>query len=295
MKVRSNKIIDIIKHYELMLTDVFDNQSSKQLLRELISHYIEIPYNEISLYFDKRISESQLLDIHFGVKRLLSNEPIQYIIGKTEFLDIVLYVNKDTLIPRPETEELVILIEQEINKNKRNNISILDIGTGSGCIAISLQKTFNIDTLGIDFSKEALQMAIKNAKFNKAKVDFRIIDILSIEDRDTMPMFDLIISNPPYVQDSEKELMHKNVLDFEPESALFVDNENPLIYYNAIAEFAKSHLNNNGVIWLEINEYLAKETSALFESHHFCNIEIISDFRDKSRFIRIEKATQVSD
>jgi len=287
MKVRSNKISDIIKHYELMLNNIFDKQSSKQLLRELIAHYIEIPYNEISLYFDKRISESQLLDIHFGVKRLLTNEPIQYIIGKTEFLDIVLEVNKHTLIPRPETEELVMLIEKDIAKKEEQDIKILDIGTGSGCIAISLQKTFNIDTLGVDYSEEALLMAVKNSKLNNANVEFKKVDILSIDERDNLPMFDIIISNPPYVQNSEKELMHKNVLDFEPESALFVENNNPLIYYKAIAEFAKTHLNKNGVIWLEINEYLGKETSALFE-HDYSQIEIINDFRDKARFIRVE-------
>ena len=269
-----------------MLNKNYDNNSSNQLIRELISFYIKIPFNELSLNFDKRISESQLLDIHFGTKRLLKNEPIQYIIGETEFLDLTLKVNKHTLIPRPETEELALIIEKSLKNKPTNELKILDIGTGSGCIALSIQKISNAEVIGIDFSAEALLIARENSELNNVPVKFKQVDFLSKEERDNLPNFDIIISNPPYVQNSEKSLMQKNVLDFEPESALFVENNNPLIFYKAIEEFAKSHLNNGGCIWLEINEYLSKETAILFEDRS-TDVEIINDFRDKSRFIKV--------
>jgi len=286
MKVRSNKIADIIKHYELMLNELYDSNSSNQLLRELISFYINIPFNEVSLFFNKRVSESQLLDIHFGVKRLLQNEPIQYIIGETEFLDLRIKVNPNTLIPRPETEELVMKIEESLDKSSSENLSIIDIGTGSGCIAIAIQKITKAKVIGIDFSEEALKTAKENAEINNAEVDFRKVDFLNESERNKLPKFDIIISNPPYVQNSEKEMMANNVLDFEPNSALFVENNNPLIFYKAIAEFAKTHLNKGGNIWLEINEYLAEETAELFRNE-FNNSEIIIDFRDNARFIHV--------
>jgi len=271
-----------------MLNSNYDTNSAQQLIRELISHYTDIPYKEMSLNFDKRVSESQLLDIHWGVKRLLKNEPIQYIIGQAEFLDIIVKVNPSTLIPRPETEELVMKIEQSIDKHSSPNLNIIDIGTGSGCIAIAIQKITQADVTGVDISEKALQTAIENASFNNAKVDFEKVDILNTQERSSLPKYDIIISNPPYVQNSEKALMAKNVLDFEPNSALFVDNNNPLVFYKAIADFARTHLNDGGSIWLEINEYLAKETAELF-AQGFHSVEIISDFRDKARFIRAQK------
>ncbi|OYT12189.1 MAG: protein-(glutamine-N5) methyltransferase, release factor-specific [Bacteroidetes bacterium 4572_112] len=286
MKVRSNKISDIIKHYQLMLNELYDSNSSNQLLRELISYYINIPFNEVSLHFNKRVSESQLLDIHFGVKRLLQNEPIQYIIGETEFLDLRIKVNPNTLIPRPETEELVMKIEESINKSNSKDLSIIDIGSGSGCIAIAIQKITKAKVIGIDFSEEALKTAKENAAINNAEVDFKKVDFLNESERNKLPKFDIIISNPPYVQNSEKELMSKNVLDFEPNTALFVENNNPLIFYKAIAQFAKTHLNEGGSIWLEINEYLAEETAELFRNE-FNISEIIIDFRDNARFIHV--------
>jgi len=286
MKVRSNKIADIITHYQLMLNELYDSNSSNQLLRELISFYINIPFNEVSLFFNKRVSESQLLDIHFGVKRLLQNEPIQYIIGETEFLDLRIKVNPNTLIPRPETEELVMKIEESLDKSSSENLSIIDIGTGSGCIAIAIQKITKAKVIGIDFSEEALKTAKENAEINNAEVDFRKVNFLNESERNKLPKFDIIISNPPYVQNSEKEMMANNVLDFEPNSALFVENNNPLIFYKAIAEFAKTHLNKGGNIWLEINEYLAEETAELFRNE-FNNSEIIIDFRDNARFIHV--------
>lgn len=288
MKVSSNKISDIINYYQQMLNNNYDENSSRQLLRELISNYTNIKFHEISLNLDKRISESQLLNIHFGVKKLMNNEPIQYIIGKTEFSEVILNVNKHTLIPRPETEELVMLIENAHKNNNSKNLKILDIGTGSGSIAISIQKILGAEVTAIDFSEEALKTAQQNSEENNTSVTFKQIDFLDQKQWEQLGNFDIIISNPPYVLESEKDLMAKNVLEYEPGSALFVPNDKPLIFYEAIAEFAKTHLKKDGEIWLEINESLGEKTAALYKGD-YTKVEIIKDFRDRIRFCRAQK------
>ena len=287
MKVSSNKISDIINYYQQMLNNNYDENSSRQLLRELISNYTDIKFHEVSLNLDKRVSESQLLDIHFGVKKLMNDEPIQYIIGKTEFSEVLLNVNKHTLIPRPETEELVMLIENAHKNSNSKSLKILDIGTGSGSIAISLQKILGAEVTAIDFSEEALKVAQQNSIENNTEVIFKKIDFLDQKQWEQLGDFDIIISNPPYVLESEKELMAKNVLDYEPDSALFVPNDKPLIFYEAIAEFAKTHLKDNGEIWLEINESLGEETANLFKDD-YSKVDVIKDFRDRVRFCYIK-------
>ncbi len=287
MKVSSNKISDIISYYQQMLNNNYDENSSRQLLRELISNYTNIKFHEVSLNLDKRISESQLLDIHFGVKKLMNNEPIQYIIGKTEFSEVLLNVNEHTLIPRPETEELVMLIENAHKNGNSKNLKILDIGTGSGSIAISIEKILGAEVTAIDFSEEALKVANQNSIENNTEVIFKQIDFLDQNQWEQLGDFDIIISNPPYVLESEKELMAKNVLDYEPDSALFVPNDKPLIFYEAIAEFAKTHLKEGGEIWLEINESLGEETAGLFKDN-YSKVDVIKDFRDRVRFCRAQ-------
>ncbi|RLD40233.1 MAG: peptide chain release factor N(5)-glutamine methyltransferase [Bacteroidetes bacterium] len=211
---------------------------------------------------------------------------MQHIIGTAPCLDYHFIVNEDVLIPRPETEELVDMISKSI-KNNSKNVKILDIGTGSGCIAITLQKNTNSSVTAIDISKESLKIAAKNAKLNNADINFIELDIL---DKDSWQGidndFDIIVSNPPYVRDLEKKLMNKNVLDYDPSLALFVEDNNPLIFYEAISKFAKLHLKANGTLWFEINEYLGQETKELIMKH-FNTAEIIKDFRGKERFIKV--------
>ena len=287
MKVPSNKISVILKYYEELLGENYSKEESAQLIRTLVSHYLDIARNQISLNFDKRISESELLDIHFGVKDLLKSRPLQHILGTAPCLDFEFIVNENVLIPRPETEELVDIISDSI-KNTSNKLKILDIGTGSGCIAISLQKLSNADTTAIDISEKAIDIAKLNAKNNNAEVSFIKIDILDESSWQQLDNdFDIIVSNPPYVRNLEKKLMNKNVLNYDPSLALFVENENPLIFYKAITKFAKAHLKPNGALWFEINEYLADETKKLILKH-FSNIEVIKDFRGKNRFCRAE-------
>lgn len=285
MKVRSNKIEDILSHYEELLSKQFPVDESKHLIRSLIEQYTAIPKNQISLNFKSRISESQILNIHFGVKDLLKNKPLQYIFNEAPFLDWSFFVNENVLIPRPETEELVQLINQSCHNQQA--IKILDIGTGSGCIAISLQKLLQAEVTAIDISDEALLIANKNAIALDSKVAFIKVDILDISSWQSISkQYDIIVSNPPYIRNLEKKIMHANVLDFEPNIALFVEDEDPFVFYRSIAEFTKIHLAENGILWFEINEFLTIELKTLLLTY-FSQIEIIQDFRGKDRFCKV--------
>ena len=235
---------------------------------------------------DLRLSESEMLTFHFAVKDLLKNKPIQYIIGETDFCDLKFKVNGNVLIPRPETSELVYkIVERQKTKDKRQ-LSILDIGTGSGCIAISLAKNIpDSKVYALDISEKALEVAKENAINNNVDVTFINDDILSLKNNiDTK--FDIIVSNPPYVRELEKAEMRDNVLNWEPHNALFVSDNDPLIFYRNILEFAQTHLNENGEIWFEINEYLGKEMTVLCKEYDFSDVEIFKDFRGKERGLK---------
>ena len=252
---------------------------------------------------DIRLSESEMLKIHFAVKDLLKNKPIQYIIGETEFCELKFKVNENVLIPRPETAEMIYKIANEspslqVSKSPSQSQSqsstansqklILDIGTGSGCIAISLAKMLpESHVYALDISEKALVVAKENAKINDANITFIQDDILTMTKTMTQTKFDIIVSNPPYVRELEKADMRDNVLKWEPHNALFVSDDNPLIFYRKILEFAKSHLKENGEIWFEINEYLSKEMIDLCHELGFSNVKIHKDFRGKERIMAI--------
>ena len=242
---------------------------------------------------DLRLSESEMLTFHFAVKDLLKNKPIQYIIGETEFCDLKFKVNENVLIPRPETSELVYkIVERQKTKDKRQ-LSILDIGTGSGCIAISLAKNIPGSKVhALDISEKALEVAKENAINNNVDVTFINDDILSLKNN-IETKFDIIVSNPPYVRELEKAEMRDNVLNWEPHNALFVSDNDPLIFYRNILEFAQTHLNENGEIWFEINEYLGKEMTVLCKEYGFSDIEIFKDFRGKERVVKVNKTTRL--
>lgn len=228
-----------------------------------------------------------MLTFHFAVKDLLKNKPIQYIIGETEFCDLKFKVNENVLIPRPETSELVHLIVNSQRSTANSQQSILDIGTGSGCIAISLAKMISgSEVYALDISEKALEVAKENAVNNNVEVTFIHDDILSLKNKiDTK--FDIIVSNPPYVRELEKAEMRDNVLNWEPHNALFVSDNNPLIFYRIILEFAKSHLKENGEIWFEINEFLGKEMTELCNEMGFSQVEVFNDFRGKERVLLV--------
>ena len=220
------------------------------------------------------------------VSDLKIQKPIQYILGETEFYGLRFEVNENTLIPRPETEELVELIisNNQINKPP-NPLKIVDIGTGSGCIAISLAKNIpNAEVFAIDVSDKVLEVAQKNAALNKVNVNFILKNILKTED--LLQQFDIIVSNPPYVRNLEKIEINKNVLEYEPHLALFVEDNDALLFYKKIANLAKKNLKPNGQLYFEINQYLGKETVELLEKIGFQNIELKKDIYGNDRMIR---------
>lgn len=287
MKIPSNLVKDIRNHYYEQLCSVYDKDESNAMILILIKHYFNIDRVKMALEPNLRLSESEILKIHFAVKDLLKNKPIQYIIGKTEFCDLKFKVNESVLIPRPETSELVRLI---VNSRQPSAISnIIDIGTGSGCIAISLAKVFpHSQVYAMDISEKALTTAKENAIDNNVNVTFIHDDILSLRDN-IERKFDIIVSNPPYVRELEKAEMRDNVLKWEPHNALFVTDDNPLIFYRSILEFAKEYLNENGEIWFEINEFLGKEMTSLCKEFGYSDVKIFKDFRDKERFMKLKK------
>jgi len=232
---------------------------------------------------DEEISEELFEKILAVIKGLRLQKPIQYILDEAHFYDLKFKVTPGVLIPRQETEELVGWIIQE-NQNKK--IKILDIGTGSGCIAISLAKNLPKATVfASDISSKALYIAKLNADSNNMHLEFLQFNILnpSLWPDET---FDIIVSNPPYVTEGEKKLMQKNVLKFEPELALFVPDNNPLKFYKKIIDFGKTNLNSNGKIYFEINEAFGKETALLFNDNTFTDISLRKDINGKDRMLR---------
>lgn len=301
MKVASNLVKDIRKYYCDQLCSIYDKDEANTMILILFEHYFNIDRVKMALEPDIRLSESEMLKIHFAVKDLLKNKPIQYIIGETDFCELKFKVNENVLIPRPETAEMIYKIvnespshqvtKSEFNSQKpkaKSQKLILDIGTGSGCIAISLAKMLpESHVYALDISEKALVVAKENAKINDANITFIQDDILTMTKTMTQTKFDIIVSNPPYVRELEKADMRDNVLKWEPHNALFVSDDNPLIFYRKILEFAKTHLNDNGEIWFEINEYLSKEMIDLCHELGFSNVKIHKDFRGKERIMAI--------
>ncbi|MFC0778525.1 peptide chain release factor N(5)-glutamine methyltransferase [Flavobacterium sp. HJSW_4] len=220
------------------------------------------------------------------LKQLKKEVPIQYLLGKTNFYGLDFEVNENVLIPRPETEELVEwIINENASPDKNKKIRILDIGTGTGCIAISLAKNLpNAEVFGIDVSKKAIETAKRNAIRNDVDVTFMLLNILEAEEF-ACP-FDVIVSNPPYVRNLEKVEIKKNVLDYEPHLALFVEDNDPLIFYRKIASLAQNGLQEKGKLYFEINQYLGQEMIDLLENMSFENVELRKDIYDNDRMVK---------
>jgi release factor glutamine methyltransferase len=252
---------------------------------------------------DFLIADANLSELKIILKRLQKEEPIQYILGNTEFYGLPFKVNKNTLIPRPETEELVEWIIREVTElqsnkvaklgmdatstmNEEKSISIIDIGTGTGCIPISLAKNLNnVKISAIDVSSEALIVAQQNATLNNVDISFLEMDIL--ETKELPQKYNLIVSNPPYVRKLEKVEISNNVLENEPHLALFVEDDNPLIFYSKIADLAKIHLKKEGLLFFEINQYLGKETVAMLKHKGFNSIKLKKDLFGNDRMVKV--------
>ncbi|MBM3435291.1 MAG: peptide chain release factor N(5)-glutamine methyltransferase [Bacteroidetes bacterium] len=289
MEVKSNRIGDIRSHYKLKLHNFYEERETDNLLFMLFEEFANLPKSKVLSEPFKTISESELLKVHFAVKDLTNYKPIQYIIGKTEFYGIILNVNPDVLIPRPETEELV---EIAIKSGKfLKNPVILDIGTGSGCIAIALKKNIpDAKVSAVDVSLAAIRTAKTNARQNQADIQFIRQDILKRDSWNIHGLYDIIISNPPYVRTSEKDQMKKNVLNYEPAIALFADENDPLLFYRAIADFSANYLSDSGSVYCEVNQYLGKETAEVFQEKGLKSV-LKNDLQGNPRFVIARRHT----
>ena len=260
------------------LSSIYESDELNSIFYLLSEEFLQIPRSKILLADEIELDSKKQKLFLDALDRLKKNEPVQYVIGKTTFMDLEFNVNSNVLIPRPETEELVRLML----KDELDGKEILDIGTGSGCIAISLAKNLpNAKVSALDISEEALRVARENAKINNVDINFINADIF---DYQTEKKYDAIVSNPPYVRESEKALMKSNVLKYEPELALYVSDDNALIYYNSILDFSKSNLDKNGKIYLEINENYKDQMSNLLKNQFYNNVNFIKDINEKYRF-----------
>lgn len=285
----SNTIAHIRKHIHQQLRLEFPDEQERTIVVSMIlQHITGLNKTDIAIQPNFRVNESDIVWLRNAIEDLIDQKPIQYVIGYEEFYGLKFKVNKNVLIPRPETEELVKWVLDDFCTSSAK-LSVIDLGTGSGCIAVALkQNHLNWNVSAIDKSVEALKVAQSNASENGVEVDFMTNDLL-----DFIPLkqkFDIVVSNPPYIRNSEKELMHKNVLDYEPEMALFVDDADPLIFYKAIAQLSQTLLKDQGLIYLEINEALGKETVTMLKESGYDKVELKLDMFGKPRMIKAMKA-----
>ena len=300
------------RHFIEVLSAKFPQREADQLMRILLEDLFGIDLKRQLMEPNLCIDERQHYLLSEAVQRLLDGEPVQYVTGMARFDDLLIKVSPAVLIPRPETEELVQKISTGLQREATSlpchscegtceskesmggdskPLRIWDIGTGSGCIAIALAKQFpNAEVIAFDVSDEALQIAKENAESNAVKVTFVHDDVLNpTSDYFSQPV-DLVVSNPPYVCDSERAAMEANVLDWEPETALFVPDDDPLLFYRQILRLAKPQLNPNGQIWFEINERMGEAMVGVCHEMGFAEAEILLDFAEKPRFCLARQA-----
>ncbi|WP_439506074.1 peptide chain release factor N(5)-glutamine methyltransferase [Sediminibacterium sp.] len=263
---------------------IYDNREAVNIATLLLEELTG--YSKMNQFLQKQslVSEAISSKLNHCIERLSKGEPVQYIIGKAWFMEMELIVNSSTLIPRPETEELVDALIKYLKTNNKEQVQILEIGSGSGCIPIAIAKYYpKAIVTSIDISKEALEVARRNAEQIGVTIKWELLDFLNQTHWENIGTYDIIISNPPYIRKAEAANMHTNVLAYEPHNALFVEDNDPLIFYKAIHEFCSIHLNKNGAIFLEINESLGKSTADVFNTNY--SVEIKKDMQNKERMI----------
>lgn len=281
-----NNIGRIRQKFIAELSSIYDQDEVLSLFQITAEKLLGLNRVQISMKLQEALSPELENQFNTILQQLQTGRPIQHILGHAPFYGMDFIVSEDTLIPRPETEELVDLIISE-NKGKEN-LKIIDIGTGTGCIAISLKKhLIEARVSAVDISAEAIAIAKENAKNNETAIDFRCLDILEWNVVfDENEYFDIIVSNPPYITQEEKKDMHRNVIHFEPHSALFVEDAAPLLFYDHISSFALNQLKKDGTLYFEINQYLSQETSNLLSKKGFSKVDIINDINAVPRMIR---------
>jgi release factor glutamine methyltransferase len=280
-----------IKNFFLLFTNTLKNQYEEreiiQFLYILFEKHFGWGKSEVHLRLGEILSEKDANQLYRDLEDLAANTPIQYITKVAYFSGLELTVGPGVLIPRPETEELVELVIKDHDQEKDTGLAILDIGTGSGCIAITLKlKLGNPDVSAIDVSSAALEIARVNAGRYDCRIRFRQGDIFDPQSLHDLPLYDIIVCNPPYVLESERKVMRPNVLDFEPAAALFVPDNDPMRFNKAITSFASDHLKRQGTLYLEINERFGKEVMEILLLHGFEHIEVIRDIHGRDRFVK---------
>ena len=290
----------LLKQYKTHFFDLLKNIQDEQEIESFFFILTEYLHNlkriDVALNPDFEISDAAIEKWNAILAQLQQEKPIQYITREAWFYGLRFEVNENTLIPRPETEELVEwIIESQKSKVKSQKFEILDIGTGTGCIPISLKANLpHVNVSAIDVSEKALEVARRNAVSNKVEINFIQTNILEVEDLSQLQTpnfqlptsFDIIVSNPPYVRNLEKQEIKKNVLDYEPHLALFVEDTDALLFYRKIAQLALENLSPNGLLFFEINQYLGKETVELLENLGFKNIELKKDIYGNDRMVK---------
>ena len=275
---------EIKEIYHRELDELYPREEVDSMFYLMIEHFLGLERFILAIDPEIVITKEEEQYMFEGLSKLKKEQPIQYVLGETTFMDLKFMVNESVLIPRPETEELVNWVLEDI-ENINDVSEIIDIGTGSGCIAISLAKLKpNLKVSAIDISGSALEIAKKNALLNEVDVQFNLVDILKTGS--LSKKYDIIISNPPYVREMERDKMRNNVLLNEPYSALFVPDGNPLLFYRAIAKLAKKNLKENGMLYLEINQYLGEEVKTLLKNFNYSDVELRKDIFGKDRMIK---------
>lgn len=285
MFVKGNDFSDIKRYFNEKLSAGFSANEIKNILKELTVNRFNISTLDY-ITFSEKLSESDLLYYHFALKRILKNEPVQYVLGSVEFYGLVLNVGPGVLIPRPETEELV----DWIVRSHPHAETVVDICTGSGCIAFAAESKLKSTTfLALELSDDALVIAGKNKEILGSNVELRKFDALKSDEYQQLIETQIWVSNPPYIPIKDKVIMGSNVLEHEPSMALFVDDEDPMLFYRAIAEQAISLLKNEGWLYFEIHEDYGDMVKGLLSDLGFVNIELRKDLQGKDRMIRAQK------
>ena len=280
-------IKDVFLNFKQSLNLLYDATELEALTLFTVAEISDLSKAIVKAFPEHELSPQQIELLNTTIAELKTGKPIQYILGKTEFYGLPFKVNSSVLIPRPETEELVEWVISSVSSRRSEIKNIVDIGTGSGCIAISLKKNIpGVNVSAIDISTEALETANENAKLNQVDINFIKADILNLNPEIEIPKSEIIISNPPYVTLYDKTKMHTNVTNFEPHTALFVPERDPLIFYKAIAKFAKTNLSPNGLLFLEINELYGNEIVLLLAGEGIKNIELRKDMSGRNRMVK---------
>lgn len=267
------------------LREIYDEGETEAIVDWVMEHILKEKRSFRTANGKKELNPEQTIELDTIISRLLTHEPLQYILNEAWFCGLKFYVDKNVLIPRPETEELVEWIIANC-KFPIDTLSILDIGTGSGCIPVALKRRLGrADVWSCDINHAALQIATQNAGTMNVDINLIALNFLSKEERSKLPSFDIIVSNPPYVPEKDKLQMQPNVLNYEPGTALFVPDNDPLVFYKAIAHFGKDHLQKNGVIYVEIHKDLGPAVVQLFESNGY-NTELKKDMQGNERMVR---------